>query len=63
MLKLLNGYKSYLGGGAMILTGVLGLFGIGTGTDGTTALTPGECITLISGGWALISLKSAVAKV
>jgi len=63
MFGILDGKKSYIGGGLMILTGVLGLFGIGVGADGTSPLTPGESIAMISAGWALIGLKSAISKV
>lgn len=63
MFSFLDGKKSYVGGILMMLTGVLGLFGVGTGADGSTPLTPGEAIALISAGWALISVKSAISKV
>lgn len=59
----INGKKSFIGGVLMIITGVLALLGVGTGADGTTLLSPGEAITMISAGWALISMKSAIAKI
>lgn len=55
----IDGYKSKIGGAIMILIGIAELVGIDVIGDVTQA----TALSYIMGGWALISVKSAIDKI
>ena len=59
MFSILNGSKSYITGGVTILLGIAVLV---TQTS-IAGVSPDQGIELIMAGFALISIKSAIAKV
>lgn len=59
MFSFLDGYKSYITGGVMILIGAVEFLGI----DIIPSVTQVDAFQYIMAGFALISVKSAIAKV
>lgn len=58
MLSFIDGYKSYITGGVMIIIGVVELIGI----DVIPTVTQADAFNYILAGFSLISVKSAIAK-